>query len=290
MLINPTRAILPSFVIAVGLAVALLALATRLRPSSGETDAATSEQPNRLGSFALSLAVGIACFIGVNLLRDTFSRPEKYWETLGLISVVAGLCGPLLSIASLRWRLIAWPLLSAAAAWFLVPTWETLQPGRAIYIPLLAAYLSCVGMLYGFGARSASPKELLFALSTTTFAVAAATAAIASLKYGELALIVSANLAAVFSLSLFVRLECWELSGMIPCAATLICGVAFVGYIYPQPPIFELMLLPFAPVGLFVARRISNAENLRGTVVRLGGFLVSLLAVLVLLFLNYGFE
>lgn len=293
MLIDPKQTILPSFFIAAGLAFAFHALAQRLRRRAhieGNAKETTPIKALGLRRFTLSLSLGIACFIGVNLLRGTFSLPEKYWEYLGVIALTTGLLGPILSAIPGKWKWLSWPLISFATAWLLVPDWSTLEPSRQVYIPLFAIYLSGLGLLYEWGGTRSSPRELLFTLCATTATLAAATAAIASLKYGELGLILFASGAAFFFFSLFARIESDEIAGLLPSAAIMIGGVAFVGYIYPQPPIYELMLLPFAPVGLFAAHKFSNASTMRGTAIRIGGYFAVLLPILIAIFVRYGFE
>ena len=195
-------------------------------------------------TFVLSLACSIALLVGTTRLRGELGMPKLYWHWLPLIALVTCLVGSPLTVGTTRWRAVAGPILGLAAAWCLVPAWDTLVPGRHVYVPLLGIYFATLIWLYGTVGRRLVSREIVFALIATATAVSIGIAAVVSMKYGHLAAIVATGLAGCWAASWIFKLEENASIGLMWCAASMIGGIAFVGYVYPNPPVYELLLLP----------------------------------------------
>lgn len=249
------------------------------------------EQPDPLfwpilRTLVLSLACSVALLIGITRLRGELAMPERFWHWLPLIALGICLLGSPLSTCSFRWRILAWPILGLAAAWFLVPDWETLTPGRNVYVALLGIYFASLFWLYGVLSRTTPARETLFALTATASATSVAVAAVASLTYGNIAAMVAAGLAGGWAASWFVKLEAQSLTGLMPCSASMLGGIAFVGFVYPSPPIFELLLLPWAPAAMLV----SLSHNRRGLVTRLAALCFVLAIAVIVILMRYALD
>jgi hypothetical protein len=201
--------------------------------------------------YSSAAALAAAFFVGYALLPDWASlRPERHWHWLPYLCLAAMVAGPVAIAPGVmiweRWLLFV--LISIAAAWLLVPSWSGLQPPRPAWIAILAGGMwSLAAALDALPERLRGPWFLLY-LMLTAMAVAIGLAAGISLKYGQIAGIAAAALGGL----LLARQPPLATRGLILCFMVLVGSIAFVGCIEPQQPRFALILMPLAPLALWL--------------------------------------
>ncbi|MFO1095960.1 MAG: hypothetical protein U0992_22035 [Planctomycetaceae bacterium] len=245
-------------------------LASRLLPA-----AAASRDP-----IALALVSGFV--VGYYLLHGSAAVvPSRHWHWLPWLGLAAGVTGCLAIHAG---KVVWWLLMLAtcgAAAWFLVPTWASLEPPRVVWlIELAAIFCMLIGQTERLPSRSGG-RLVVFLLGLTAAVMAATIAASVSLTYGQIAGLAACALGGVWTgMWLTGRDDELATRAAVPAALILIGGIAFVGCIEPEPPNYGLLLLPGAPLGLSLCQ-IPALRGLTGrtaTVVRICSVVVPLLA------------
>jgi hypothetical protein len=216
--------------------------------------------------WAMAAGMSIAFIAGYAILPDWAAFwPERHWQWLPYLAAAAMVIGPV-GLARGVWtaeRWLLWILLAAVSAWFLVPTWQTLDPPRQVYIPLLAAYLVLLTALIDPLARRFSPNVVLAQLALAASAVAILVVAGAkSMVYGQLAGIAAAATAGCF-LAAFLSSSRSMTRGMVSVYSVLVGGMAFVGYVEPEKPLAGMLLLPAAPAAMWLGS-LGPLARLRG--------------------------
>lgn len=212
-----------------------------------------------LASFSVSVSIALAFFVSTSWLLGKVALPDpataKFWHWLAPMGVVvAFVASPLTKLKSV-WRYAAWLLIGLVAAYFLVPTWGSLVPTRNVYIPLLGLTITCLIASYELVNDVTTPREQITMLFVTGAGIAVSCAAVVSLKFGLLAAYVSLALTGALVASYFVKLKSMTVQGGIPTATVLIASTAFFGFVYPENPIPELAMLPWAPCAAFAWNR-----------------------------------
>lgn len=205
----------------------------------------------------LSVVLGfVAGFvIGYVLLPEWAEvRPSRHWHWLPWIAIAAGVTGALgvRAPSYVKWFLIV--ATSVAAAWFLVPTWSSLSPPRPVWlIALSAGLLVLINLTEPLPPRIGG-KLFLGLLSITAAGVALTIAACISLTYARIAGLAACALAGV-SAAAWLRRSDNDIAvrAAVPAIQVVVGGIAFVACIEPDPPQYGLLLLPAAPLGLWVA-------------------------------------
>lgn len=245
-------------------------LASRLLPA-----AAASRYP-----IALALVSGFV--VGYCLLHGNAAVvPSRHWHWLPWLGLAAGVTGCLAIHAG---KVVRWLLMLAtcgAAAWFLVPTWSSLEPPRVVWLIALTAGLCIlVGLTDPLPTRFGG-RPVLFLLGLTAAVVAATIAATISLTYGQIAGLAACALGGVWTgMRIKGRDDEAAVRAAVPAALILIGGSAFVGCIEPDPPNYGLLLLPAAPLGLWLCQ-IPAVRRLTGrtaTVVQIASVVIPLIA------------
>jgi MFS family permease len=200
---------------------------------------------------AIAFAAGFCA--GVALIRPWDELlPSRHWQWMFYLSLAAAVVGPISAAAGLhrieRWLLLA--LTALVAAWLLVPTWESLQPPRLAWVPLLAGYLFLLAAALEPMARLLPPRNLLGLLMLSAADSAALVAAAVSLTYGLPAAAAAAALLGC-SAALLLSADADHVRGVIPAYAAVVGGWAFVGCVDPQVPMPLLLLAPAAPLALW---------------------------------------
>ncbi|MFB3107499.1 MAG: sulfatase-like hydrolase/transferase, partial [Pseudomonadales bacterium] len=101
-------------------------------------------------------------------------------------------------------------------------------------------------------------------LALCALALAAVVAAFVSLRYGYLAGVAAASVFGCWLASLVAEMESSTAQSLIPMFVILMGGIAFVGYIEPEPPLTALLLIPAAPLALWICQ-IGPLARLQGT-------------------------
>jgi len=109
------------------------------------------------------------------------------------------------------------------------------------------------------------PSRLFLAqLALCALALAAVVAAFVSLRYGTIAGVAAASVFGCWLASLIHEVESSTAQSLIPVFVILLGGMAFVGYIEPEPPLTALLLIPAAPLALWICQ-IGRLARLQGT-------------------------
>ena len=230
-------------------------------------------------------SIGLACgfLTGYALAIDGEWVPERNWHWLPYLGLLACIVGPFATDGEpsivRRGSLFLLPAITAAAA--LVPEWTD----RSIQIPGLALFLLIVLLLIDPLPRRIVDRSLLPLLYLCGFASAAFVAAKVSLTYGQLGGVAGA---AFFGSSVvFWSLgETARIRGLLPAYVILIAGTAYVGCIYPDDPIYGLLLAPVGTLALWasVCGPVARLTGFRRTVVEYALVLLFLIGTAILLF------
>ncbi len=204
--------------------------------------------------YQLPAAFALAVFIGMALSPTTKSLlPAQFWDWIPYLGLLAAFACGLTHAAGVtvgeRWIAIAH--LAALTAWKVVPTWDDLAATRPMQIAAVATGIALLTMLV---------EPLATKLPGRTFPVWLLCAAAAS------ALLILAEVSETFgrlaALPVGALLGCGIASWLTPGAAdwrtiglpyaVLVGGYAFTGFIYPTPPLWPLLIVPFTPLALWI--------------------------------------
>lgn len=248
MILTIAKILLPSFLVAFLLPVSMKWGVSR---RAWDRDNAGLLNVER---WSLSFALSLGMLLGVTLVREELALPNRFWHWLQVIALVTAAMSPLVAAFPNRLRVIAWIVVGSLAAWLLVPTWANLQPSRKILVPALGCYYVLLQWGYAHLSRHC-PSTRLIAISAVTAAILAISIAYnASLTYGLLAAVLCAGLTGNWMYLVFVAGKTEEILAVDSSIAILTTSVAFVGYVYPQPPLYWVLLLPAIPLSLLAAR------------------------------------
>ena len=291
MLIDPTRSILPTFGTAWVLAWLFNLVVARQE---------SAENLRRWIDLRYGVALASATCLGVLLIQGQPGWPTKFWHwvwPVGCVGLFAKSILAMLPTRSNRSRSIdaaclvtVWLVAAAVASWMLVPTWSTLSPGRLTVGTILVGYLAALTIAFDKASSTTRPDpeqilptncsyQLVVAITATGFCLAAAIAANASLKYGELTAAIAAAVAGCLAANGWRNTENRALEPLIPVASMLVGSAAFVGVIYPQEPLLRLLPLPFAPMAIPVCVRLFPTNSRRDINLRYAVFFSVLVAL-----------
>jgi hypothetical protein len=178
--------------------------------------------------------------------------PPPSWQSLPWLGLLAAILSPLAtfdgSLRGLRWAV--WLSLAIVAAWWLVPTWPDLWPSRPVSIALLAGYLFVLMVLLDALPDRLTGRLLPGVMTLSAGALAVLLAALLSIRFGQLACLAASALAGCFAAS-FLNPQATS-RGLIPGYAVLLGGLAYVGCVEPVPPLPALLLIPAAPLTVWL--------------------------------------
>ena len=201
---------------------------------------------------AIGLAAGF--FVGYAFLPSWAElQPKRHWQWLPYLAAGVALVGPIGAAKSSRRhnRIAVAIIVSLAVSWFLVPTWQRLDPIRYYWMAGLAAYLFL--LITGLDSLAVKlPASRFFpgALTFVSATIAATTAYAVSAKYGQVTGVATAAvLGCWLAVPMFDSVR--YARGLSPSFGILVGGLAFVGCIEPNPPLLALLLLPATPLGLW---------------------------------------
>jgi len=169
--------------------------------------------------------------------------PDRHWHWLPYATLVACFAGAAATHVNGRITAALAILTSGMAAWWLVPNW--MKP-PSLHIPAFAIYLWSFVALHAFVLQRVNGVKAPIFLVTTSLGVAAMTAGFVSASYGQLAAIPAATLAGV-TLAKDGRTND-SLAAILPAWVMSTAGVAYIGCIEPQEPLWGLLLAPAAPL------------------------------------------
>jgi len=214
-----------------------------------------ANEPWRRYAAAIAFATGFCAAFGI--IRPWGELlPSRHWQWTFYIALAAAVLGPISAAPRLHWveRLLLLAFSAVVASWLLVPTWESLQPPRAVWLTLLASYFVLIAAAMEPLASFLPARHLFAWLTVSAGATAVLVTAAISLTYGQLA---GASAAALLGCSLAVwrSAEADNLRALVPAYAAIVGGWAFVGCIDPPQSIWGLLLAPAAPLALWCFAR-----------------------------------
>jgi hypothetical protein len=210
-----------------------------------------------------SFAVGV--FVGFVLLPSTNSLiPSQYWEWIpwfGLLAaLVAGLTKASGVLSTERW--LAYYLLASAAALLIVPTWPELSPARPLQIAVLSAAITALAALLIPLPKLLPGVVFPFWLMVAAVATSALVLSEQSETFGRPAALPAGSLAGCIAAA-FIGRKPVDWSGLALPYAVIAGGYAYLGAIYPMTPLWPLLVVPLAPVALWICALASWAHTSR---------------------------
>lgn len=217
--------------------------------------------------------------IGYLLLPDWAELiPSRHWHWLPWLGLAGGVTGSIGVCAAPPKRWLLMLATSVAAAWFLVPTWPSLDPPRFIWLVALS-----VGLVLLIGLMDPLPPRIggrlfLGMLSIAAVALAAMIAACVSVTYARIAGVAACSLVGVWG-GTYLRQSDDEIAvrAAIPASLIVVGGIAFVACVESERPQYGLLLLPACPLGLWISRSIRQLSGRRATVLRIASVVIPLL-------------
>lgn len=288
------------FGVSIGLALALRLLVNQfvaptlrrsmLRDSGGgESDQPPPVHPllSAVHSCVLAVSLAAALLAGVTVQRGELAAPTQYWHWLPIAGLAVALVYSPATLLPTLLRRIGWAAAAAWSAWLLVPTWPNLEPTQTVMIPMLAVYLFFLGWLFERAANRARAGQHFTVLIVTAITLAVCVAVLFSLEYAEVALMVAASLAGCWLSTIIVKCEQASLVPLMACTSLLLGGIAFVSYVYPQPPIYEFLLVPLVPTAMLFSP--AEGDGRIGFWRPMLPSAVVLVVVLIVLLIQHGF-
>jgi len=208
-------------------------------------------------------------------------KPARHWHWLPWLGLVAGFTGGIGVRAGPLSRWLLFLATSVAAAWLLVPTWPNLDPPRFIWLIALSAGLCVlIGLTDSLPPRFGG-RLVLGLLSITAVAVAVTIAACVSVTYARIAGVAACSLGGVWGAACLRRRDD-ELAvrAAVPAACIIVGGIAFVACVESERPQYGLLLLPAAPLGLWICqtRTLRQLSGRTATALRIACVAIPLLA------------
>ena len=201
--------------------------------------------------YAASVASATAVVVSYALLPDWAGwQAERFWQWLPYAVIVLGITGPIAHAEGVRWweRIPFYLAGSLAAAVLFVPNWPDLEPSPTVLIVATTLGMTALAFcLEGLAARLIVATPLV--LAGSLLAIAIASAAVFSMKYGQLALLPAAALLGV-GLATWLRREAGPgtLRGATLLFAFLLFAAAWPSAVEPNPAKWELLALILTPL------------------------------------------
>jgi hypothetical protein len=237
--------------------------------------------------YRCGVAFALGAFIGFVLLPSTKTLvPSQFYEWVLYLAILAALVSGLTRAEGVtrgeRWTAVY--VFAPIAAWMIVPKWPELFPpwqlqwaGMSLAIMLLTALLHPLPQLLP---GRAFPWWLMLAAATTSILI-----------FGESFIMLTAlpagALAGCGIAALFVREPPDWRSLVLPCAL-VIAGYAYTGAVYPSEPRWLMLLVPVAPLALWICcvGPLARLTGVRAVVVQAACVIVPLLIIAALLLAN----
>lgn len=220
--------------------------------------------------------------IGYLLLPDWAAVvPSRHWHWFPWLGLAAGFTGSMGVRAGPvgRWLLII--AMCVAAACFLVPTWASLDPPRFAWLITFSAGLcGLIGLTDPLPPRIGG-RLFLGLLSVTAAAVALMIAACVSVTYARIAGVAACSLSGVWAAACLKATDDESaVRAALPAIWTIVGGIAFVACIESERPQYGLLLLPIAPLGLWLCQTpaLRRLSGRKAVLLRVGCVLIPLLA------------
>ena len=248
--------------------------------------------PDVARRYRAGIAFAFGVFIGFVLLPETKTlAPAQFWEWLPHLGVLAAFVAGVTRAAGVtrgeRWTAVY--LFSAVAAWLIVPQWQELMPPWPVQWVCLA-----VGMIVLTALLMPLPQRLPGRAFPWWLVLTAATTSVLMMEqvsetFGRLAALPAGALAGCGIATLLSK-ELVDWRSLVLPFATVVGGYAFTGYVYPTTPVRPMLLLPLAPLALWMCtlEPLARLAGVRAVAFQAICVLTPLLIVAALLFARGG--
>ncbi len=201
--------------------------------------------------YAVSASSAAAVALGYALLPEWAGwQGERFWQWLPYAAIVLGLTAPIAHAEGVRWweRIPFYLAASLAVAVLFVPAWPDLAPTPTVLTIVVTLGLTGFALcMEGLASRLTVATPLV--LSGAMLAIAIASAAVFSMKYGQLALLPAAALLGA-GLAIWLQREAAStaLRGATLLLAFLVFAAAWPSAVEPNPAKWELLILILTPL------------------------------------------
>lgn len=239
--------------------------------------------------YRCGVAFTVGTLIGLVLLPSTTTlAPSQFWDWIPYLGILAAFLSGLTRAEGVtrseRWTTVY--VLAPIAAWMIVPKWPELVPTWQIqWAGLSLAIMLVTALVYPL------PQLLPARAFPWWLMLAAATASVLlfdqSETFGMLAALPAGALAGCGAAALFVReLPDWR-SIVLP-YVIVVLGYAYTGAVYPSEPQWLLVLVPIAPLALWICSvgPLGRMSGARAVAVQAACVIVPLVTIAALLLAN----
>jgi hypothetical protein len=240
--------------------------------------------------YAGALALAVAFGVGYVLFPEWAELvPTRHWQWLPYLCGIGAVLAPIGMAAGISRieRGLLHAILAGAAAWLLVPDWSDMQPARHVQVALLGGYLFLLISLLDLLPTRLSSGLFMLSLAIVASAVAGLISAFVSLKYGQVAGLAAAALLGYCCVG-SRRVSPEAVRAVVPIFVVAVGGAAFVGAIEPDPPMYALLLVPAAPLTLwlFAAGPLARLGTVPGAAAQAIAVFVPVAAAVIWLLIN----
>ena len=182
--------------------------------------------------------------------------PTSSWHWLTYATMVAAILGPVASASSMHFveRALVYIVLGSIASWFLVPTWDTLEPSRITHLTLFTAMIVLLSLCLQLLEKRIEGPLIPTVLWMTMSAACVVLICSGSLRFTQIAL---AGASAIFGVALvcFVTKSENCTKGITPLFAVMLVGILHIGYVnsFSEIPAVSYFLVAIAPLLLWLA-------------------------------------
>lgn len=217
----------------------------------------------------LALAVGFHLaywMVGLGPLR-----PESHWHWIPYVITVAAVisCAKAIGTWNRGARAALILISSAAFAFFLVPTWQDLEPTRSVLIvgwslTVAGVTLSAESLAQTLFTSKRSHQVLLVALLISSLAGAVVLLLADNLRFSQMAMALAAAIVGLLIANSIQSIPPQAESTLFP-AVTAISGLLLIGRVnsFSDVPWISYVLVVIAPLGLWVLN-LPYIRNLKG--------------------------
>jgi hypothetical protein len=231
----------------------------------------------------------IGFLVGYGLLSLGPWTATAHWHWLPFALIAAAITGPVVCAEGVRIfeRSLVYWLVTTVAAWLLVPTWDDLDPSRAVYLSVFTVYVVVLtSLLEPLANRLVGPLLSLVLWATMT-AAAVVLALSGSLRFAQIALASSAALFGILLVTCVQReAKPKPMVGGGFVFSLMSVGLLLIGRVnsFSEVPLISYLLIPAAPLTLWLTAvgPLSRISDTKRAIVR-AALPLSVLAVAVLL-------
>lgn len=191
--------------------------------------------------------------------------PASHWQWLPYIVTAATIVGLVSQVFGRKlWqRGLAFLVCAAAGGYLLTPTWNDLQPSRSVYIIFWAILVTAISLGIRIPFRtSPEQRQTTYSVAIVLFATFSAAAVLLlladSLRFSQMALALAGASAGILA-AVVLRLSRFSFELTVYPTVVSLCGLMMVGRMnsFSAVPWISYLLLPLAPLGMWVVRRSS---------------------------------